>query len=45
MHVLCKIDEVSKTSKRGTHITSQVDQGLLINRGFPGANMKFRDNQ
>ena len=45
MHLVCKVDEVGKTSKRRTHIASQPNQGLVIDRGFPGANVKFRDNQ
>ena len=45
MHLLCEVDEVSKTSKRGTHIASQPNQSLVIDRGFPRANVKLRDDQ
>ena len=45
MQLSCKVDEVCKTSKGGTHIASQPDQSLVIDRGFPGSHVEFRDNQ
>ena len=45
MQLSRKVDEVCKTSKRGTHIASQPNQSLVIDRGVPGSNVEFRDNQ
>ena len=45
MQLSCKVDEVCKTSKRGTHIASQPNQSLVIDRGVPRSDVKFRDNQ
>ena len=45
MQLSRKVDEVCKTSKRGTHIASQPNQSLVIDRGVPGSHVEFRDNQ